>query len=528
MSNNKTKKTIIIGAGLGGLVHGILLKKARPGDEIIIYDANKIPGGFCTAFEKVVKTGNEKVKYTVNIPLLTSDFGQGEPFDKLFEYMGVKNIKWTIKKKLFQYYPLNEKPFLVTPNIDQEILKLTSNEKEKQSIIKFFNFMSEFYNDLFHKAQVNPTFLQALKMLFKIPKTVFTLMKKITYLDLLKTIGIKTQTIKEIFSSAEAFLGVDVDKVSAQAEMCMLQSFLENNAEQPANDYNFQDISDNLAQRFKEIGGKLILNTKVDSILFDKKKAIGVTIKNEKIIADHVILAVSQDRIEELIKGGEHISKISKLIKKIRKIPYPNSDYYCYYLIEKKVVDENPRLIDIAYHIYKLPEGLDESNWRLAMYIPNKLYNNKYYVLSMVMVEQDQKKITEWINLRKTDYAKYTKEKEKISDKYLKQLQLVEPLFKKHPPVKSILTFTPASYKPYGSNYPICGLAQTPDNFLLTRMKVKLLNNLFISAGASFSGGLWGAIAGGWQGFVISYKKMFGIEIGNHDVIYKPGLKNLP
>ena len=144
------------------------------------------------------------------------------------------------------------------------------------------------------------------------------------------------------------------------------------------------------------------------------------------------------------------------------------------------------------------------------------------------MVEQDQDIVNEWINLRHTDYSKYAKEKQKVSDKYLKELQLVDPLFKEQPPIKSVLTFTPASYIPYGSKYPICGLAQTPDNFLMTRMKVVLLDNLFISAGASFSGGLWGAIAGGWQGFVISYKKMFGIEIGNHDILYKPGLKNLP
>jgi hypothetical protein len=54
-----------------------------------------------------------------------------------------------------------------------------------------------------------------------------------------------------------------------------------------------------------------------------------------------------------------------------------------------------------------------------------------------------------------------------------------------------------------------------------------VLDNLFISAGASFSSGVWGAIAGGWLGFVESYKKLTGIKIGNNDVIYKPGLKNL-
>ena len=128
------------------------------------------------------------------------------------------------------------------------------------------------------------------------------------------------------------------------------------------------------------------------------------------------------------------------------------------------------------------------------------------------MFEQDQNKINDWIELQKTDYKKYVKEKEKMADLFLKQLQQVEPIFKKNPPIKHVLTFSPASYLPYGSKYPISGLAQTPDNFAATRMAPVLLDNLFISGGASFSAGLWGAIAGAWQGFVASYERIYGIK----------------
>ena len=71
-------KKIIIGAGLGGLIHGILHKMARPDDEVVIYDGNRIPGGFCTAFQKHTTYQNEKITYTVNIPLITSDFRSEE------------------------------------------------------------------------------------------------------------------------------------------------------------------------------------------------------------------------------------------------------------------------------------------------------------------------------------------------------------------------------------------------------------------------------------------------------------------
>jgi hypothetical protein len=146
----------------------------------------------------------------------------------------------------------------------------------------------------------------------------------------------------------------------------------------------------------------------------------------------------------------------------------------------------------------------------------------------IVMVEQDQKKIDEWMDLRKKDYKKYTEEKERMAEMFLKELQEVEPVFKKHPPLKHIITFSPASYLPYGSKYPICGLAQVPENVGAKRMSPVVLDNLFISSGSNFSGGMWGAIAGAWQGFAAIYEKVYGIQVGNHDVLYKPELKNLP
>ncbi len=524
MKQKKKLKNIIVGAGLGGLVHGVLLKKEQPGDEVIIYDANKIPGGFCTSFQKATFYNGEKIKYKINVPLITSDFAKGEPIDLLFNYMGVKNIEWKIVDKFVQYYPLNKKPFLITKKIDNEILELTKSKKEKKALTNFFEFLHKFYNDLFYKSYIDPTFFQILKMLFTIPKSVFTLLFDKPYINILKKIGIRTQVIKDILCIAEPFFGTPAVQASSVGEMMMLQCFLENNAEQPASGYTFQDISNNLAERFIELGGKLILNTKVDKITFEKNKAKGVLINNNEVKADNVILAVAQDRIEELINRGKDISKIKKVLRTFKKLIYSNSDYYCYYLIDKKFVDENPRFMEIAYHVYKIPRGMDKSNKKIAAWIPNELYNNKYYTLGVFMFEPDQKKVDNWIELRKNDYKKYKKEKEEIAERYLKILLEVEPAFKKNPPIKPILIMSPASYFSYGSKFPINGLAQTPDNFGVKRIHKILLKNLFISGGASFSAGLWPAIAGGWQSFAASYKKIYKTKIGNHDVLYRPSI----
>ena len=521
-------KNIIIGAGLGGLITGILLKQSKLEDEVIIYDGNRIPGGFCTAFDKATTYNDEKIIYTVNIPLISSDFWENEPFALFLDYLGVKNIQWKQIDRLFKYYPLEDDPFLFTQSGALALLERCSSEEERQKLVKFFNLMKKLFNEIFHKAYMNPTPLQAIKMLFTIPTSVRYLMFDKPYIDVIDSIGIETPIIRDILRAAEAFMGLDVDKISGIGEMLMIQSFLERKPVQPTGGDNYQTLSNRLFERFTAIGGKTIFNTTVDKITFKNNKAKGVIVKGEEILADNVIISTAQDRIKDLVIDGENIPAIKSLIKKIDSLPPPNNDFYSYYLIDKKVVDKYPHLTDIAYHIYKLKHGKDRCNWKLAMSIPDELYNDKYYVLWITMAEQDPKETDRWKNLRESDYKKYTEEKEKVAAKYMELLQESEPIFRENPPLKHLMTFSPASYAPYGSTFPISGLAQTPDNFGIRRMTPKQLKNLFISGGASFSAGMWGAIAGAWQGFVAIYKNVYGISIGKHDVMYSPNLKNLP
>jgi len=296
----------------------------------------------------------------------------------------------------------------------------------------------------------------------------------------------------------------------------------------PTKGDTYQNISNNLAARYIELGGKLVLNTKVDSVAFDNKKAVGVMINNKLENSDYIFMSVAQDRIEELIIPGLRIPRVKSLVNNIKKIPFPNSDFYCLFLMDKKAVEKYPKLTEFIYHIYRMEDGLKKGRWNLFMFMPEELYNDKYYAMTLLYIEHDRQKIDEWFNLRETDYKKYEEKKEEFSNILVKELQRVEPIFKEFPPLKYLIAMSPASYIQYGSKYPISGLAQVPENCGIARMKQVLLDNLFISGGASFSAGVWGAIAGGWMGFVEGYNKMYGIRIGNKNVLYKSGLKNLP
>lgn len=526
--HKKTEKNIIIGAGPGGLIHGLLLKKARPDDEVIIYEAIDKPGGFCTTFEKAVTYKKEKLFYKINIPLITSQFSEGESFDQLLDYLGVENIRWKHVKKIFKYYPLDSDPFIFSTTGPNDVINLCCDIKEKNALTKHFKTQKKLINDLLFNFTMHPNFWQKLKILFTMPGSALMAASDKTYKTYLDQLGIKTPLVREIIDLAEAFMGTDVDKVSAVAEMGMIESFLSSKAVQPCNGDDFITLPENMERRFLQLGGKVIYKTKINEIVFSGNKAIGIKTGSETILADNIILAVEQDAIPPLLQKGKHIKKIEKLLQKANALSLPNSDYYAYYLIDKKAIEERPDLKEIGYHIYKLPDGLIKDNWRLPIWVPDQLINDKYYYLGMVLIEHDQEKIDWWIDLRNTNYAQYKQEKEKLAAEYEKALIQVEPLFQKYPLLKPLLVFSPASYLPYGSKYPISGYAQTPQNIGVNRMHPILLENLTISGSASFSGGVFGAIVGAWVAFYMSFRKKYDIQIGNKKAMFSTDIKNLP
>ncbi len=520
----KIEKIIIIGAGLGGLTHGILLKSANPDINVEIYDMNSYPGGFCFSFKKSTMHENEKVTYTINLPVVTTDFEDEGRLGLFLKFLGIKNIRWEHIKFPFAYYSPDEKPFIYSHDKISDIVDLFPAD-EKSKAVDLFSEMQRIFHDVLNKIRLNPTPVQAIKMLFTMPETMLFLIKNRTYHKHIQKKGIKTPYLQDMLCIAESFMGVEPERASALAEIVTIQSLLTSNPMQPAMGDNFQTLSKRFADRFIELGGKIYLNSKVDSVVFNKNKAEGIRINGRVEKSDAVILAVAQDKIKELIQEGKSISKIKKTISNIDKIGFANTDYYAYYLIDKKVVDKEPRLLDVSSHIYRRYNKTTGKHWNLNMFIPKELINDKYYLMSLFYVEKDQDAINQWIDQKTNNYPLYEEKKKIIDDMLLSEFIDSEPIFKEIPPLKKLISISPASYEPYGSKYPINGLAQTPMNFGLTRMQPVLLDNCFISGGASFSAGIWGALAGGWSSFTASYKKLFGIKIGDNSLMFKPGMK---
>lgn len=73
-------------------------------------------------------------------------------------------------------------------------------------------------------------------------------------------------------------------------------------------------IAEPILEKFKELGGEVLLNTKVDSLIIDDNKVLGVKL-GEEIYSDHVILATDIWNAKKLIGNleSENINKIKNM-----------------------------------------------------------------------------------------------------------------------------------------------------------------------------------------------------------------------
>jgi Phytoene dehydrogenase and related proteins len=94
-------------------------------------------------------------------------------------------------------------------------------------------------------------------------------------------------------------------------------------------------MANSMERLFKEMGGKVQLNTKVDEILFEDKKAIGIRANGEEIFSDYLVCnADFPYAMKSLVKNKEVKGKYTD--EKIDSMKYSCSCFLMYLGIDKK------------------------------------------------------------------------------------------------------------------------------------------------------------------------------------------------
>jgi phytoene dehydrogenase-like protein len=271
------KSIVIIGSGLGGLVAGNIL--AKKGHDVTIFESHSSPGGYVAGFRRkgfYFESGTLSFEASASVFKAMRDIGV---FDKItFER---QRIRWLSKK------------FDMIPEKYGDFKKglYESFPTEKERLDKYFNEV-----DLMYEAsagmdkKVIPFLYSGMEMFLAIIPFIFGARKSMKITKRLGdiTIGEFNEQFFDKNSQICRFLnGLMYPDMAAFVVGSVMGMY---------DDYwtvskGMQSWADVLADKFKELGGKLKLNSYVDKIITENGTATGISCKDVTYKADYVISA---------------------------------------------------------------------------------------------------------------------------------------------------------------------------------------------------------------------------------------------
>lgn len=357
-------KTIIIGAGPGGLVAGLILQ--HHGFNVEIFEKNKIPGGR----NSYINIDGHKfdvgptflmMKYILDevfteIGLKTEDhlnLTRLSPMYRLYykdKEMDIYEEKDKMKKEIEKNFPGEGKSLDKFYKIEERRFKylMPCLQKDYSGVLKYFN----------------KYFIKAIPF-FSIPKTLYQILGNY----------FKNEDLKISFTFQSKYLGMSPWQCPAAFAMI---PYVEHAMGIYHVEGGLSNISEKMAEIFIKIGGIIHYNKKVEKVFFKEKAAKGINLNDgTEIKADDVIINADFGyAMNNLIPDG--------LIKKYSKEKVANKKYSCstfmLYLGLKKEYNIKHHSIIFAPQYKKNVEEIFSgkmSGENISMYIRNASVTDK-------------------------------------------------------------------------------------------------------------------------------------------------------
>lgn len=273
---SKKYDVIVIGAGLGGLTCGALL--AKKGLKTLIFEQHSLPGGYCTSFKRNGFTFDSAVHFVEGL-------GKKGRFYQILKELRIEKKLGTCKLDPLYRVIYPNRSIHVPAKLD-EYIELLSTEfpSEEESIYKFFNTVEKL-ND---ETQRLPYPLRVWNLVF-FPmrfRLIFKFYKK-TFAEMLSKF-FRDEKLKAIISAGWPYVGLPPSQVSAISMCGYLYSAHFEGFYYPRG--GTQALADALADALAKYGGELRLGTRVNRILIENGRAVGVeTSSGEKIGAKFIV-----------------------------------------------------------------------------------------------------------------------------------------------------------------------------------------------------------------------------------------------
>ncbi len=480
-------EVVIIGAGAGGLSAGATL--SQKGVKPLILEQHDKPGGYMTAFER----GDYRFEGSLH---MMDGLDEGGLTRKLFKRLDILD-----RVQIVKFDPLYRS---VHPDFTLDIpadlnayLALLKKQfpHEAEGIDQLFEVLINMGNDIngLNDLMNQPPLLRWLKYpLVPVLYRDFFSNRNATLDEFIEKYISDPKTISVILQIA-TFMGVAPSRSPAILSAVMIESYHRHGT------FHFiggsQAVSNALAEVIRENGGEVRLNTRVEKILIQNGKAVGVRTKaGKEIYADYIISNADGYQTYLKLVGEEHLSpKYIKYVKGLEPgISVTQVFLGCNLDLNKIGLGKVGEIFySPTYDIENMWKDIQEMNMeKMNMVIaffsntdPTSAPPGKANIILCAGGLYD------WENRWRIDqgYDAYRKLKEEVADQMIKVAERMIPGLRES--IEEIEIASPLTMEHYTSNYKgsIIGWAPTPEQSMLKRMKQKgPIDHLYLAGAWTF------------------------------------------
>lgn len=293
-------KVVIIGAGNGGLVATARL--ALAGIKVLLIEQHNLPGGFASSFVRGRFEFETSLHELADFGSVSNPGGIRVLFNKLgvdAEFLEVPEAYRIITKDLDVTMPFGIENFL------NEIEKQVPGCRE--SVENFFKIAQDISNAFAYigKSKGNPDQTILIKEHSNFLKTA-----SYSTLEVEEALGIPKKA-QDILNAYWAYLGLPMNRINFTLFAAMVNTYIKRGAYIPK--YRSTEFTLALDKRIRELGGEIMYNTRVEKILVEKGRVVGVETSNgDKINTNYVISNSSQTLVyNNLIHPKSEVPEIA-------------------------------------------------------------------------------------------------------------------------------------------------------------------------------------------------------------------------
>lgn len=460
------KKIIIIGGGISGLSTGIYaLKKSY---DVTIYEKNKTVGGCCSGW---VREGY----YIDNCMHWLTGANHNSDLFKFWKEVGaIEENSNLYQGEYFYKSCLNKEEVSLYADLtkaEKEMISLSPSDKDEiKSFIKAVRYLSNTFkaDNLFKKA------------IYKVKgyPYVYSKYKDLSLNDL--SHHFTHPLLKKMCTDYIPGCYSSIALIYSYATFCSGDGKIYQKGS--------SEFSNNIRNKFLSLGGEIICDSEVSSMLIEDDNAVSITLKNGSVVnGDAFVCAIDPFFTFNNLLPKSYMPQL--LADKYKqKYDYPIfSSFQAAYLVDKK---ELPFKDTVVFDIPKTTVGTSIIS-RLVLREYSYLYPDKDKTVYQILIVQNERDYRYWEELEKKDKDAYTKEKNNISKTILDHIVMMYPSLKGS--ISVLDSWTPKTYNTYFNSYlgSYLGFTYTKESkFTKIPSKIKGLNNVYLAS-------IWQSICGG-------------------------------